>query len=352
MILNDISIHFKKFCILLMLIVSTITVKASATDSLFISDKVVNMELRFNYDAIEADRTVEPSYHEAELIYYLPGGEAKKLNVKIMVRGHFRRDTANCNFPPLFVNFKKSEIKNTLFENQEKLKLVTPCQDEKDVLSEYTVYKMYNKVTDLSMKARLVKVRYYDTGRGRKIFERYSYFTEDKDKIAERNNGFEHERFITAFEINKDNFKKLSVFEYMIGNIDWFFTFDHNIILIQPNDSAKATWVVPYDFDLSGFVDANYAQPEKGVDKAISKKRIYKGLCYSNAEFEETFDFFRKLRPEFESIINNMNGASNYSKKQMLKYISYFYTVIDNDKLKKREFYDACGKSIDYQIAY
>jgi hypothetical protein len=349
---NFSSKYYAKLYVFMVLIILTGTLKASVADSLFFSDRVVRMELRFNYDVIEADRTGEPSYHEAELVYYTPGGEAKILNVKIMVRGHFRRDTANCNFPPLFVNFKKGEVKNTLFENQEKLKLVTPCQDEKDVLSEYTVYKMYNKVTDMSMKARLVQVLYYDTGRGRKIFERYSYFTEDKDEIAERNNGLEHERYITAVEINKDNFKKLSVFEYMIGNIDWFFTFDHNIILIQPNDTTQTPYAVPYDFDLSGFVDANYAQPEEGVDKAISKKRIYKGLCYSNEEFEETFDFFRKLRPEFESVINNMHGASKYSKKLMLKYISYFYTVIDNDKLKKREFYDACGKSIDYQIAY
>ncbi len=152
---------------------------ASKTDSLFLSDDVIKMELRTDFSTIEKDRAGNPIYHDGELIYSSPDGETKKLSVQIRARGNFRRNPANCNFPPLFVNFKKSEVKNTIFDNQDRLKLVTPCQGEEDLVEEYTVYKMYNQVTDMSLKVRLVKIQYFDTSLDKKLFEKYSFFLED-----------------------------------------------------------------------------------------------------------------------------------------------------------------------------
>jgi hypothetical protein len=66
------------------------------TDSLFRSEEVIKMELRSDFTTIEAERTGDnPVYHEGELIYYNMGGESVKLSVKLIVRGHYRRDTAN-----------------------------------------------------------------------------------------------------------------------------------------------------------------------------------------------------------------------------------------------------------------
>jgi hypothetical protein len=107
-------------------------------------------------------------------------------------------------------------------------------------LMEYTIYKMYNQVTDLSMKVRLVKILYFDTSLGKKLFKKYSFFIEDKERVAERNDAFDKDRFLTPFDLNSDNFKKLSFFQYMIGNRDWFITSRKNIDIIQPNDTTKA----------------------------------------------------------------------------------------------------------------
>ena len=326
---------------MLLSICSANSLRADGIDSLFKSDEIVNMELRSDFSEIQADRNRTPVYHDGELVYYTPGAEAKKLAVKIMVRGHFRRDTANCNFPPLFVNFKKKEVENTLFENQDKLKLVTPCQYEKDIIDEYLVYKMYNQVTDLSMKVRLVKILYFDTGRGKKVFEKYSFFIEEKKHTAERNYCFEKETFVPPSGFNRENFKRLSVFQYMIGNsdwLDWYFQSYHNILLIQPFDTTQAPSAVPYDFDYTAFVNADYTLPKRGDEKHPGKRRVYIGLCYNADEFEEVFKFYREKRPVFESIINNTELISKSSRKQMIKYIDYLYTVIENKKLLKRNF--------------
>ena len=323
---------------------------AAETDSLFQSDEIINMELRSDFSALNYDRVGNPVYRNGELIYYTPGGETKKLSVKVMVRGHFRRNPANCYFPPLYVNFKTDEVKNTLFDNQDKLKLVTPCQNEEDVLDEYIIYKMYNQVTDLSMKVRLVKILYYDTGKGKEVFEKYSFFTEEKEHVAERNNSFAKDRFVTPFDLNSENVKKISVFQYIIGNIDWQFTSRHNIVIMQPNDTTMAPCAVPYDFDFAGFVNAYYAKPKELPEEQFVSRRVYKGLCYSASEFKDIFEFYQELRPKFESIINNMDLISKNKRKERIRYLDYFYTTIESSELFKREFLDACKTKKDYNI--
>jgi hypothetical protein len=326
------------------------TVLAAETDSLFQSDEIIKMELRTDFSAIQNDRAGNPGYHEGELIYYAPDGKSKKFSVKVMARGIFRRNPVNCKFPPLYLNFKKSEVKNTLFANQEKLKLVTPCQDEEDVIDEYLIYKMYNQVSDMSMKVRLVKILYFDTGNDKNVFEKYSFFIEEKEHVAERNNAFEKDRFVTPFDLNRENVMRLSMFQYIIGNKDWYFTSRHNIVILQPNDTSVASYAVPYDFDFSGFVNADYSKPKGVSEELLSERRVYKGICFTTEEFNDICIFYRQLKPVFESIINNTELISKHDKKQSIKYINRFYTVIESSNLIKKEFLDVCETKKTYNI--
>ena len=323
---------------------------AAEIDTLFQSEEIIRMELRSDFSAILKNRTENPKYFDGELIYYTAANESKKLSVRIMVRGKFRLKPDNCNFPPLFVDFKKNEVKNTIFDNQNKLKLVTPCQYEEDVIEEYTVYKLYNKVTDLSIRARLTKILYFDTGSNKKLFEKHSFFIEDDDHAAARNDCHVKDKFMTPFDLDRESYKKLTLFEYIIGNKDWFVTSRQNIIIFQPNDTTKAPHAVPYDFDFSGFVNAEYTKPQGVPDDKLRDKREYKGLCYTDEEFKEVFEFYQKLRPEFESIINNQKLISRSGRVYLQSYIKYFYNVIKSKNLIKQEFLDKCETKKTYNI--
>jgi hypothetical protein len=323
---------------------------AEKADSLFLSDEIINIELKSDFSAIQKDRTGEAVYHDGELIYQSLDGKPVKLSVKVMARGHFRRDPVHCNFPPLFLNFKKNEVRNTIFENQNKIKLVTHCQTEEDLIEEYTIYKMYNQVTDLSMKVRLVKILYFDTSHDKRLFEKYSFFIEDKERVAERNDAFDTNRFLTPFDLDGDNFKKLSFFQYMIGNRDWFITSRKNIDIMQPGDTTKAPCAVPYDFDFAGLINASYTKPADVPDEYLSNRRVYKGLCYTDKEMQDIFKFYRGLRPAFESIISNQKLIAQYRRKQILKYLDYFSGVINSKDLIKQEFLDKCETRKDYNL--
>ncbi len=350
-----ISNRMFKFCFGLLLSGSIFSeIYAGEPERLFRSDEIVRIELKADFSAIEAERTKIAEYHDGELIYYAPDGNPVNLSVRLMPRGHFRRDTANCDFPPLAVDFKKGEVKNTLFENQNEIKLVTPCVSEKDVLDEYLIYKMYNKITDLSMNARLVKILYFDTGTQKRLFERYSFFLEKKKDVAERNNCIVMDTMILPKDIDRENFKKFAIFQYMIGNGDWFFRLNvnnganylklnRNFSILQSDDSSSIRYIVPYDFDLSSFVNAEYA----GINKT---KRKYKGLCFSQEEFNEVFAYFNQMRPEFESVINNAEYVSPGARRQLLNYLDDFYSIIEDPKMIQKEFTEVCQDSPDVKF--
>lgn len=324
--------------------------RGQKTDTLFLSDDVINMELSSHFSEIRADTAKDPKPHPGKLTYNDPDGKIRKFTVKVRARGDFRRNPEICTFPPLLVNFRKIEVRNTIFNNQDKLKLVTACQREEDVVEEYLIYKMYNLVTDLSLKVRLVKVVYIDDNTHKQVFDRYSFFIEHEDQLAERNNAVERDSLLNPFNLDRENYIKMSVFEYLIGNRDWFISSRRNVIILRLFDKTKALHVVPYDFDFAGLIDASYTKPRDVPEAFLSKRRVYKGICFTEEEFNRTFDFYRKLRPEFESLINSQEIISKATRKENLRYLEEFYQTIDNKAQFKKEFLDVCETRKMYNL--
>ena len=317
-------------------------VPATGTDSLFLSDKVIRMELRTDFSAIEAERTGTPALHEGELTYHLRGSAPVTVNVKVMARGNFRLNPANCSFPPLLIDLSNSEIQNTLFENQKRLKLVTPCQDEEDLIEEYLIYKMYNEVTDWSLRARLVRIEYFDISIDKKLFTKYSFFIEDKDRAAERNNASVRDSGVLTHELNSDNFIKLSVFQYIIGNKDWNVYLNKNVVLLQPENLSDGVYTIPYDFDFSGLINAQYTQNKVVPEDIRKERREYHGLCHTEKEFREVFDFYIGLRPVFRRIILKQNLLPFPGREDLMAYIDAFYRVLEDPELIRKEFLEVC----------
>lgn len=324
--------------------------KGQKTDTLFLSEEVLNLELRSDFTAIRADTAKDPKPQNGKLIFYSPDGKTIKFTVKVRARGDFRRNPEICSFPPLQVNFKKNEVRNTIFNNQDKLKLVTACQQEEDVIEEYVIYKMYNQVTDLSLKVRLVKVRYFDTSAGKEVFVRHSFFIEHEDQLAERNNVYERDSILTPFDLERENFMKMSVFEYLIGNKDWFISSRRNVATFRSKDPGGELYAVPYDFDFAGLIDASYTKPRNVSEKFLSTRRVFKGVCYTEDEFRRTFEFYRKLKPVFESLINGQELVSKTTRRENIRYLEVFYQIIEDRDQFKKDFLDVCETRRMYNL--
>jgi hypothetical protein len=317
--------------------------RPSAT--LFESDAVLDLKLSGNIRALFDDRGDDSKYRNLVLSYKNSDSSETSLAIKAKTRGHFRKDKSNCTYPPVLLNFQGSEKKATLFENQQKLKLVTSCRGDKYVIREYLVYKLYNLVTPKSFRARLVRPTFYDTIR-KKQTSFYGILLEEADQVAKRNGvSILDVRRVHGPSTELETFLKMAVFQYMIGNTDWSVEYLHNIKAIA-FDSLTIASVIPYDFDHAGIVDAPYAQPAPQLELASVRDRRYRGYCIADlALFKETIAAFNRLKSDFYAVYTSCPLLDEKYISTTLKFLDAFYEVINNPKKLKAEFTYPCSNT-------
>ncbi len=318
----------------------------SQTD-LFSTDDILELRLKGSTQVLFNDRGDDAVYHKMKISYTDEKGEIISIPLKVRTRGNFRRDKSNCYYPPLRLNFSKTKTPpNTLFTGQDKIKLVTPCRDQKYVIHEYLVYKMYNLLTPLSFRARLVKVIYEDTEKGKTSDPLYGMLLEDKEQMAERNQAKNFNRNkIRPNKTEKELFLRMAVFQYLIGNTDWSVQYQHNVKLVVRDSSIRPT-AVPYDFDHAGIVRAPYARPAEALQLRSIQERMYRGYCVSDMkEFQAVFADFNRLKPEIYHLYTENPLLDSRYVSTTTKFLDDFYKTINKPKASLREFQYPCDKN-------
>ena len=234
---------------------------------LFSSDEPLNITIKSDFKSlIKGKKSEDPSYQAAELILSDPEGGEEIFEIKIKPRGITRRINSWCSFPPLMLNFKKKAVENTVFAGQDKLKLVAYCKNsdanEQYNIMEYLVYKVYQQFTPYSFKVRLVLATYIDTSEKYKPVTRYGFIIEHEKALAERNGGEIAELKLNNHDrCDRRSIDIFTCFQYMVGNTDWWVGNQHNVKILVVE--GKMPIPVPYDFDITGVVNVNYASPDE-----------------------------------------------------------------------------------------
>jgi len=311
---------------------------------LFESEEVLEITFSGNIGELMKDRGDAPQYHDFKLSYKDSDNTFKEFPVRIKARGHFRKLKQNCNYPPLLVDFSTETSKNSIFSEQDKLKLVTPCRDEKYVIREYLVYRLYNLTTVRSFKARLVRFTMISNDpKTRSIEPLYGILLEEEDQMAKRNNSILVEgKLMRPGQTEKEDFLNMAVFEYMIGNTDWSVQYYQNVKLIA-NDSMATPVTVPYDFDHAGIVGAPYAQPAPALQMSSTRERRYRGYCIQDmSQFEPVLARYNQLKADFYKVYTENTLLEENYRKSTLKYLDDFYKIINDPKKLKIEFQYPC----------
>ena len=316
------------------------TAKLIANDLLFQEENILHFKIEANFREILKHRSNDTLSYKTVLSYKKNDNNEINIPIKMKVRGNFRRQSGSCSFPPLLLNFqkKKQQDSTIIFYGQDKLKLVTHCQSDEYVIREWLVYKLYNLITDKSFRVRLVRVDYVDPFNHGTKETHYGFLLENESVMARRNHAFILNKKMRPMETtNHDEFIKMAIFEYMIGNTDWSVPYLHNIRLLS-TDSTKAPYAVPYDFDYSGIVSAPYAIPPEELEISSVRVRLYRGFCTPYTEFEEPIKLFNTLKDKFYSIYMNCSLLNNKYIKQTTRYLDEFYKTINNEKLRIYQF--------------
>jgi hypothetical protein len=288
--------------------------------------------------------------------YTQPEGPQQQLDVKVRIRGNLRARKDICDFAPLRLNFKKKQVRGTEFQGQDKVKLVTHCDNigkkpEQLVLKEYLAYQFLAALTENSFRTRLLRVTYVDGAGKRRSRTKYAFLIEHKDDLAERLGArLAKVEAIQFDELDHIQTNLVTVFSYFIGNTDFSGVRGpnegfccHNVLLLQQTSGLKMP--IPYDFDFSGMVNAPYAEPNPKFHITSVKTRLYRGLCRNNDLLHGTFDLFHNNRDNIYALIAGLEGLTNSSRKKLTGYVDNFYEELANEAQVNRKFLTRCSEA-------
>jgi hypothetical protein len=310
---------------------------------LFSSDSVFAITISSDMKKYAGTRDTTAPWLPARLV---AGGDT--LRIGIQPRGHFRRKSSSCSFPPMSVKFAQ-ETKGTIFARQKKLKLVTACwpgraEYEGYIPREYLLYRVYALLTPLSFRARLVRVTYVDTAHtGNDPYTTLAFFIEDQQDMAARNAGTPIAAQNAAREdFDPDALALLSLFEYMIGNTDLSFAAQHNIRFVRPGQFGNV-FPVAYDFDWSGAVAARYATPDRSLPIRSVRDRIWMSYCLAPTDLASAIALFNTRRPEITALYTDNRYLDAESARWSLEYFDDFYTIVNDPAKLAKEIKHHCA---------
>jgi len=319
---------------------------------LFQSHEQLNIRLEGPFKKIMKKRGEDRPYSEAALIYKDDAGKDVRVDLKIRVRGKSRAKKEICRFPPLKLNFKKKSLSDTIFDGQDKLKMVTHCRSsssyEQYVLLEYLSYRTQNILTDFSLRVRLATIEYYDTDSKKVTDTKVGFFLEDIDNMATRVGA----ELLKVDRIDKEQYDQdqlhfTTIFEYMLGNTDYSVILGppekkccHNTIPLQVKLSPKIP--VAYDFDATGIVNAPYSIPPEDLGIRSTRQRLYRGYCQNTEGFKKSFAVFHKHRDAIFDLYKAQPGLKSRTLKSTNAFLEKFFESITDEKKIVSEFIEKC----------
>lgn len=303
-------------------------------DLLFYTDSVLELTVETDLVALVNDIAYQRDYHRAVISYLNDNGFDDMIPLRIKTRGNFRRGRDNCNFPPFLLNFPKKWTIGTIFEGRNKLKLVTHCVTEEDIyqdyiLKEFLVYRLLNQITEYSFKVRLTKIFYLDSEDVMESMTRYGFIIEDDKSLGQRIGGKTAKVVLTTRE-NPDYLLStlMSLFQFMIGNTDWYLP-NHNMRIFAIHNGSD-TIAIPFDFDLTGFVNPHYTKQYRNFQLASPRDRYYLGFCRTKAEIEPVLDLLRSKREDVIKVVQDFQYFDQETKEDCIGYLKEFYDLIQS----------------------
>jgi len=304
----------------------------AATPPLFTSEAPLAVTFAANWGDLRGDRAETSPYRAATMSYTAADGKTVTVPLKVKTHGVWR--LKHCNLPPLRLNFSNKETKQTVFYDAQKPKMVSVCRDndsyEQLLLKEMQLYRVYQVVTPMSHRVRLLRVSYADSATGKAQITRYAFLVEDPDEMADRLDGkLTKVKGATADDYDPDALATAYMFEYFIGNLDFSFNGVHNAETILKNDGSIAL-PVAYDFDFSGAVNAPYASVDPQFRTKRVVDRLFRGYCRILPSYQVAIANFQAKRDKIYALYHDATGSllSPGTVKETLEYFDEFYDEV------------------------
>lgn len=293
-----------------------------------------NLEDLFN------DRRVK-NYKHAVATFTFNDGCQWTDSLEVKVRGVYR--AAKCDNPPLKIKYSKKLLKARGLKKRNEYKIVYPCKNNETyqnyIYKEYLIYKLYNELTDKSLRVHLIDFALQDVTQKTETVQTTGFIIEHREEIIKRLDAVKNDmRCLPAKMLSPDDYTLFQVFQFMIGNVDWLIENCKNAEVIQLQD--KTVIPIPYDFDYTGMVNPEYAKPIAKYKQRIVPDRYFLGHKKKLKDLLPIFELFKDKKDTFINIVDSFEQLPKKERKAMLKYLRSFYKILDRPNEVKRIFID------------
>jgi hypothetical protein len=288
----------------------------------------------------------EGEYMPVHVLYEFNDTLTLEKEMRMKARGAFRR--SHCNLAPFWLNIRKADVENVHLQDVKKIKVVTNCMGTKAydeyVLKEYLGYKIYNIISPISFRVRLVRMTYVDTGRKNKVTEGWAFMIEPEEMLAERLDAVAVKKDELSMALmNPGDMDRVALFMYLIGNCDYSITGRHNVkVLGMPGFGTGGYTPVPYDFDYTGLVNASYAIPGDNLGISSVTERYYLGPCRKDETFVTAIEHINQYREDILLMVNDFKYLDEKHQKTVIKYLEDYFAVAATDNMIKHSLQRTC----------
>ena len=297
------------------------------------------LKIIFSYSKNEIlTETNDSTYIASDFSFVQTDGSIKQLASEIRARGNYRK--SNCYFLPLWLKTNKEASQGTIFQDDKKVKLVLPClkssKANDHVLKEYLAYKIFELISPYHLESRLLDVQLKEDKNKKTVdHDLTGIFVQDDKNLATLYRGKLIKRHTDPYRQDPLSCARNALFQYMIGNTDFSIVYSHNIKLFYIDGKIVP---VPFDFDMSGFVNVNYAVVSTINNKALPitkvTDRLYRGFDRDDVILQQIRNEFLLYEKDIFSLFDQHRGLFKDPKEfaECQKYISGFYKLIKDDK--------------------
>ena len=315
---------------------------------LFESESPLAVTFTTNIGQLKHDRADKEPWRWATFTYQDSAGKAVIVPVRAKTHGIWR--LKHCDFPPVRLNFSNKETKHTLFHDLEKPKFVNHCRDsdqyEQYIVQELQLYRVYQVLTPISHRARLLKVSYTDSASGKREAYRYGFLIEDPGQLAQRLNSTQVKiKGSSPDDLDHFQLALAYLFEYLIGNTDFSFNGLHNTELFGTLDGRILP--VAYDFDYAGAVNTSYATPDPNFMIRSVRERKFRAYCAIADAFPGALAVMLQKKAAIYALYSDQIGKLLDPRvvRETLAYFDEFYDAVRDPQSAERNVFSMCQGS-------
>ena len=291
------------------------------------------LSIKLNYSNKEVNAKTDDSAYIKTNMEFLHEEKWSSIELRIRARGNFRR--SECYFPPIKMKIKKDQYKETLFDGNKSMKLVLPCKLEPEnndnILQEFIAYKIYEQISPYHFKTRRVDIDFNEIrGKKTKNFKLKGFLIEDDKRVAKRHEGKVFERYIHPMTMQHLTSVQNAFFQYLLGNTDFSVAYQHNGKLLYVD---KKIIPLPYDFDMTGWVNPSYATVNSTLGISSVQDRVYRGFKRDQEYFDQVREQFIDKKSQLMQIVSSFENEFSNPKEyeNMFEFMEDFFEVLESD---------------------